>query len=425
MTVATLATIDEEAFIGAARNATMKVMREAARRWLAAIADRVPEDSGFLLGAFLPLAELLNVNLHKKTSTRPALNPFFNLKRQIGAANLETRLFKLRLELERKRKFLGQTKIDKNAGLARQGRHSSDQTTEANLGSGQSFDKQEFLERKIAERIQYYKDKKLKSLRSKAKTRFKTLKPIIADLEAKLRKIRANRIDHKNQKVPIIDKHGNVKYNTTKVPIPYTQKERLDAIRKKIKLPDRFETVRERALQNKYRKFYYPRKGQKGPLKTPTSGKRYSTAPADIFELSSPPTNEIKGTAFSEFNSEELNITVPNLTGTRAPNRKGAIIQFRFDVNINYYRLNDLYKSWNRNGKLISPRGVPWHSQDAAFIVFMQYLRANIAKAMPDFTDYLIKTRTSLRKNTITTDLLQRPKNVKFTTGSDTGFNNG
>lgn len=384
----------------ALRKSVLQVFKGAARQWLFEINRRVPVDSGFLLGAFQPLADYLGVTLQGRagalfaeTVQHHGSKKGFQLGNPLGLLKAKHELFQARLE---RGKRLAALRRQKAQNIRHRERNNEGAHAEGLTREEDGLNRRERL---IEENVAHYQQRKQRATNRTNIRRVKALNTKIAALRSKLTALRAKQIDYRNEKINIYGYRVRDKYETVRIPTNYTQKERLEAIRKKIKLP-LFTESRQYvsanspgALINKYRKYYYPARGVRGPLKTPSSGRRYSTELADIFQEVALDPELIKGSAYAEFGQEGRNVTVENLSGRAIQDPAKATFRFTFNVDINYYRIMDLRRKYS---------GTPWLSQAYAQQVFVAYLRQYMRERIPSMTNFLIKTVGFVKKDSIT-----------------------
>lgn len=431
--------LDGERWSKKARETVMTVMKEAARYWLLQVSSKIPVDTGFVLGAFEPLAELLNVHVMNGGAVkagrhgpnygqlrRESLTIHTKTRRKFGEAYLLDKLFKDKQQFESARQFLRKHKKKKSQD--QRGRVSGDQA--ADLGGSIARENSHLEKREKEERqnIAYYRSKLYKKKLKTNRRAYETLKTRISNSEKALARIQARRLRFGSQTRSIIG--SRARYRTIQEEIKYTQAEKLKMIKNKTwKDAPKFNTRREKiragdsdSLRPLYYKHYYPRAGQKGPIKTPESGRPYATRPTEVFQEAEE-TDTFKGKLYEDFSSGGQAFTATNPVGAfsgqaaresisasgdiiAASNSK-ALFKFTYDVNITYYRSNDQRRMTFKNGRSIP--GTPWLSQQYAQKIFTDYLKQTLPKRLPIFTDYLIKSKATLTNTAM--------KTIKFSRG--------
>lgn len=179
--------------------------------------------------------------------------------------------------------------------------------------------------------------------------------------------------------------------------------EREKVVRRRVKVGS------EKDFVDIYRKYYYPRNGNKGPLKTPITGKSYGTAVDDIFLMESSSgraqsvseeTSTVNKGGFEVGGKEQTlgsSFTPSSSLGsfkfTKEANLK---ITFNYGVDIRYWKIMDQYGRYTRNGKMITPKGAPWRAYVAANLAYMKILRTKLAANIVPFTSYMVKSNSKI-----------------------------
>lgn len=396
-TVADFQNIDGTKWNKKARAVVLEVMKEAARMWLLYIAKTVPRDTGFLLGAFTPLADMLNVKI---LTVGQGVSVRAGLKKSPGYLRLKLERDQARVEAFKRRRVL---EAFRRQNQQRQRERDSERAQDAQLesqGTDTALSRREYIEQRNMQRAQ--RKLAIASFKRNRKV-YLNLKAKIARLNKKIKTLQAKRINYRAMRESIYSKDIRTRYRTIRVPTKYSQLERMKARAAKKPLPEfteqRVPIKRGDAdsFRNVYRKRYYPGRGQpRGPIKTPTSGQRYATQLQEIFQERSQPPKFVKGAAFSEFSSEGQNITLANLSGQSKPDPTKLTYSFTYDVEIAYYKIMDFLGRYKNHGKVLRPPGTPWMSQRYAERAFRTYLERELPKRLPAFTDYVVKMKSTL-----------------------------
>lgn len=401
--------------------------------WLLYIVKHVPADTGFLIGAFGPLAEMLNVKI--MSAGRGKLDTA-RLKSQIGFANVRQQVLQLQRERERRRRFLKQAKMELKEAKQRQREEKAQRNTEGVRvdatseelisgveGFGAGADKQvSKRERKEGFFMASYRRLRLVDRYKRNKTKFAALKKKIAVLRKKLKKIKAKQVNYRKLKESIYTNQPYAfrrQFKTVTETIKGRQRTLAEIRAKMPPIKDQVITKKipikrgdADSFRDVYRKRYYPGRGQpKGPIKTPTSGRKYATDPESIFVERTQPPVFLKGTEYSEIGVDQtqpdgkvkkMNITGRSLKGNAVGDPTKLTYVFTYDVEIAYYKIMDFLGRYKNHGKAMRPPGTPWLSQRGAGPIFEKFLQDNLPKRLPFFTDYKVKTKSTLKGSSFT-----------------------
>lgn len=432
--------LDGERWSKKARETVMEVLREAARWWLLQVSSKIPRDTGFVLGAFEPLAELLNISIVNGGAVkagghgpnygqlrRESLTIHSKTRRTHGEAYLLDKLFKDKQRFEQARRFLKKHK--ERTSQSKRKKVSNDQAADLAGRISKENSHLDIKEKEQRQNIAYYRSKLYKKKLTSNRRAYSGLKERIARSEDALSRIQKRRVRFASQMRLVYG--SRARYRTFKEEISLSQKERMDYFKKNKKFPEKqFTTRREKiragdaeTIRPLYYKHYYPRAGEKGPIKNPESGRPYATRPTQVFQEAED-TGTFKGKMFEDFSSGKLDFaaTLPTGAFSGKPARESisasgeiipasknkAVFMFTYDVNITYYRSNDQRRMTFKNGRPIP--GTPWLSQVYAQKIFTDYLKQTLPKRLPIYTDYLVKSKATLTNTALRT--------TKFTRGA-------
>lgn len=366
--------------------------------WLLYIVKSVPKDTGFLLGAFTPLAEMLDVRMLTPNTGRSARS---GLKKSPGLANYRQKLIQSRMEMERRRRFLKAVQEQRRVNRDRQAQNEAAAAEGLSTNSDAALSRREWIEQRNMAR---YQRRLLNARFRKNRQIYMNLRKRIQRLEKKIKKLRERRVNYRQLRQSI--DFTRARYRTVQVPTSYTAGERMKARAKGTPLPA-FRTERQRirpgdpdSFQNVYRKYYYPGRGAgRGPIKTPTSGQRYATPPSEIFREVAPELEFVKGAEYQDFGQNGKNLTFAQYTGSRKTDSTKLTYTFTYDVDIAYYRIMDFLGRYKNHGKTMRPPGTPWFSQRYAEMAFKRFLEQELPKRLPYWTDFKIRWKSTLNKN--------------------------
>lgn len=346
--------------------------------------------------------------------------PFAGLKKSPGYLGLKLQRDQARIEMFKRRKVL---EAFRRQNQQRQRDRQNEQAQDAQLETSAqdaALSKREYIEQRNVSRIQ----RKLAIASFKRNRRaYLLLRARLKKIEAKLKMVRQKRINYRAMRESIYTNDVRTRYRTIRVPTKYTQLERMKARAAKKPLPEYTEQrvkIRqgdEDSFRAVYRKRYYPGRGQpRGPIKTPTSGIRYATDIQAIFQERTPPPQYSsggaffegpagfagKGRAFSEIGQEGVNLTLPDLSGKFKSDPTKLTYSFTYDVAIAYYKIMDFLGRYKNHGKTMRPPGTPWMSQRYAERAFLVFLERELPKRLPLFSDYKVKTKSTLTNTSFT-----------------------
>lgn len=380
--------------------------------WLLYIVKTVPKDTGFLLGAFGTLADMLDVRV---LTTAKGKSVRGGLVKQEGLKKLKLMRDQALVEAAKRRKVLEAYRRQNQRRIKDREEERNTEGVRTDASDQERFD-QEGGDGGLSRR-EYYEQQHLDRIRRRAaklqfrknRTAYLRLKKKIAKIQKKIKMIQERRRQvrraTRRSRRESID-FTRARYRTINTPIVYTNTERIKARLKKIKLPE-FTTHRERirpgdpdSFRSIYRKYYYPgRGGGRGPLKTPTSGQRYATNEQEIFQEKSQPPKFAKGREYEEIGQEGRNLTFARTSGKGKSDDTQLTYGFTYDVEIAYYKIMDFLGRYKNHGKTMRPPGTPWFSQRYAEQAFKAYLERELPKRIPVFTDYTVKWKSTLNKN--------------------------
>lgn len=415
-----------------------KMIRLAAQKWLMAVIRRIPVRTGFLAGAFTPLENLVG-SVNKQTGRiNMSRNPLLTREKKIDS--LTKKLRAMQASIERSTERLRHIEGRAEESLREQRRSRAEQLKEMHR-TMRIEDQIKRVERQI---------QKLLGRRARTPGGVGQLEVMRA-----LEKLRRKRIElgyfkkrgpynptlfRSSAKFKKIEKEI---YATRQVVTgkEYTQKERQDAIRKRIKLEkQKIEVIKELIGKEKttgikkYGKrvrafgeyYYYP--GGK-VLKTPRSGVQFATPEKDIFgeftesenaqarEVVSSFQRQIEATqrllsqaGFTErlerMNEDTgLSENTINKMQQKAMNQlrdAKVFFTFKFEVAIIYWSVNDLATrqlrpTSNSIYNTSRQQSIPWNSLQAGNAAFAAYIRSAMGanasgfKSLGHLEDFLLK----------------------------------
>jgi hypothetical protein len=493
-------TFDEKKFTNKVKEATRKVIRNAAKEWLRMVLSRIPRQTGFLHSAFTNLMTDLGVTVTGKgTSNSKILNRPSYDARKFRLQKMRDNLRRIRQELkdyEGSRKKMSQKQVRQEVKKYKAGKKSKADERRKKLDEAREKVNRVRSENSKQDRKQAIRNARIKeagSIRSIGEERvklsrseFKNTKmqefytkqrqgkaylKRVARYKSAIKRYREmiKKFDRAQQKElkAIIEQQGDYKtrgrllekrkiYNkrfrqTNKrgeaygysrkyekvrvvtrvkeirtVTNPKYMSEYANWIRNKKQGPPPSKTIQKTVIVEKerfqrkriphtrlfdlYTKYYYTGPKQKGPLKTPRSGAIYGTPPGKIFLEQSVGTvpKQYGETQYGDVKDPVAtrNKTFATLGGnafTLGGSQKEAsrrlntgenfTVAFNYNIAVSYYRVMDLFRSYTRKKKTISPAGVPWQSMAYANKAFLQYIEEHLPKEIPNFLDFLSKNK--------------------------------
>lgn len=351
----------------ATKEAVLKAFKDAAVRYLQIVANSVPLRTGFLWGAFDNLEAwtgktvvnkgqlFQGVKRELKYSKKLGGLGFHETRRGAYLVNRKTELA-LQYKVGKIQKYLRQEEsierdlLKRKMAREKKGVQESSPEGQARIVGTQSAEHAAKRREAMQKQLSNY-DRQLENIRKRKK--------ILSDKISRYQTgAYRSRYIHTEEQV--------------RIPNPaaqgLTQKQRIEMIKNKQRPPEAFinKTIKKKTKINeldpnnfvdRYREYYY-HDGRK-TLKTPDNGRSFST-----------PVDRI-------------------LTGSIKTK-----IRFKYDVNISYYRINDMFNMG---------RGTPWGTYLEIASGFNIYLSRLVAE-LPRFTNYLYTIKRKLNGPNISTE---------------------
>jgi hypothetical protein len=444
-----------------------KSVREAAQKWLIACLRRIPVRTGFLAGAFTPLENLVGT-VNKRTGVislssnklitrerklahyQKELVYWEGVKRQAAARLAE-------LSSGKGKGVVESESASAAAGFAKQKHKELEGLRELKDSRKHQKDIQEEIF--INKRIERLKKRvaKLLSVRAKSEEAKLTVLRGLEEIRQQLRKAQGKQIEHN----PIIKEGIRKRMIREKIQEEIQKPKGLADLRARLKKKADVATeaiqnigkkkrVKMRAVSraiqfrvHAFSEYYHPPVGGK-ILKTPRSGIQFATPENEIFKEFNAVSGELPTEmklqlelnrmreAVERFRESQTtvsvqgdlgtNVSVPvgasgltkgqvnalNLAASRQLKDAKSFFSFKFEVNISYYDINDLYERTlsnkrTKNATLLQARqqAIPWYSQYAANAAFMQYLQAKSTwTTLNNINSYLLTRRVTISGNT-------------------------
>lgn len=460
---------DSEGFMKAQKIAMIRAMKNAAKLWLTTAISRIPRDSGFLHSGFMNLAAFLGVRINEKGQVKRGRDLHGQEER---LANLQKRYKALKSKAlanghveERfegkkrkiKTKYPKQKSYKKRREESRKYLHNKEKHQAAKAQSKRTTEqighlKDEGLsihthintDEKKSGRVykgekntEYYEEQRQRRDAARAIKRLRKLQHRIREQKSKVERAAENAPELKTKKRSGNNYYTEIEktvYETHEVEIvnpayPTNPRQLLDMKRKgtlppkTIKVMKQVPTIIKKRVRKKnpvgpnfiniYRHYYYPRNGQRGPLKTPLGGIKYGTPPDEIVKLNDskiPPASISTETSTINKKGEEVagnellktldgQAFTPtsslNLSKNRLQSNAKVFLTFNYKVDIRYLRIMDIFKPRRRDGRTYS--GAPWNSIGTANKAFMNILKQEYAKLAPSFISYVVVARGTLK----------------------------
>lgn len=280
----------------------------------------------------------------------------------------------------------------------------------------------------------YYRKQQRRRQAAREYRKYKRLQRQVRDAQKKA--ARASRQQYKTV-TRIVEREQNVRVRrSVEEPNPgYSARAVIDAKRKGIAPPPKTIKVVKDVIEKKttysrkkvlvlknmfkmdqYKKYYYPQRKVKGPVKSPFTGMRYGTPYDQIFTAENEggvkPIRAQELTTVDDYGKESatkqsvslggLGGGVPFTPGTSLDKASADIsnknakftIRFQYGVDIKYWRINDL-KARPR-AKNSTARRTPWGALTAANISYMAVLKKEIQASIVPFSDYIVSSNTRM-----------------------------